>query len=125
MVLPDIGINRLGMLGEMEALLGPSAKQATANLEALYNMPWSTSEYENLRTQFDNLVATPEFPGSYILGRYTNFAFLAVYNDGDEPVDSLQSYIEDINKELSRKRKEFGLPVAEDFKNLETETTVE
>lgn len=110
---------------EMEALLGPSAKQATANLEALYNMPWSTSEYENLRTQFDNLVATPEFPGSYILGRYTNFAFLAVYNDGDEPVDSLQSYIEDINKELSRKRKEFGLPVAEDFKNLETETTVE
>lgn len=103
---------------EMEALLGPSAKQATANLEALYSMPWSTAEYENLRTQFDNLVATPEFPGSYILGRYTNFAFLAVYNDGDEPVDSLQSYIEDINKELSRKRKEFGLPVAEDFKNV-------
>ncbi len=101
---------------EMEALLGPSAKQATANLEALYNMPWSTSEYQNLSDQFDNLQATPEYPGSYILARYGSFAFLAVYNDGDEPVETLQGYLDDINKELTRKRQEFGLPVADDFK---------
>ncbi len=104
---------------EMVALLGPSAKQNTANLEALANMAWSKDEYDNLRAQFNAVQCVPEFPGNYIIGRYTNFAFLDVYNKGDEPVEKMLSYIGDINTELSRKRKEFNLPVAEDFVQLE------
>lgn len=100
---------------EMEALLGPSAKQNTANVEALYSMPWSKSEYDQLSAQFKNMTFTPEFPGGYIIARYAQFAFLGVYNDGDEPVEKLQSYITTINAELSRKRQEFDLPIAEDF----------
>lgn len=98
---------------EMEALLGPSAKQNTANMEALYSMPWSKSEYDNLYAQFQNVTCTPEFPGGYIIARYTQFAFLGVYNNGDEPVEKLLSYITTINAELSRKRDEFGLPTLE------------
>lgn len=100
---------------EMEALLGPSAKQNTANVKALYSMPWSKSEHDQLSAQFKNMTFTPEFPGGYIIARYAQFAFLGVYNNGDEPVEKLQSYITTINAELSRKREEFDLPTVEDF----------
>ena len=100
---------------EMEALLGPSAKQNTANIEALYSMPWSKSEHDNLAAQFKNVTCTPEFPGGYIIARYAQFAFLGVYNNDDEPVEKLLSYITTINDELSRKREEFGLPIAEEY----------
>lgn len=104
---------------EMVALLGPSAKQNTANIEALTNMAWSKDEYDNLRAQFNAVDCTPEFPGSYIIARYTTFAFLDVYNKDAEPIEKLRSYIKDINSEFSRKRKEFNLPVAEDFVEFE------
>ena len=42
------------------------------------------------------------------------FAFLDAVNDGADPVDSLSSYIDEINEELTRKRKEFGLPTTDD-----------
>ncbi len=100
---------------EMEALLGPSAKQNTANIDALYSMPWSKSEFDNLSAQFKAVTCTPEFPGGYIIARYTNFAFLGVYNDGDEPVEKLLSYIPTINEELTRKREEFDLPTSDRY----------
>ncbi len=98
---------------EMVALLGPSAKQPTANIEALADMAWSTEEYNNLFSQFNAVACTPEYPGGYIIGRYASFAFLDVVNNDAEPVDELQSYIVDINVELTRKREEFGLPTTE------------
>ncbi|HBL83614.1 MAG: hypothetical protein A2Y17_09260 [Clostridiales bacterium GWF2_38_85] len=100
---------------EMVALIGPSAKQPTANLDALYNMPWSAEEYKNLYAQFQQVNCTPEFPGGYIISRYAQFAFLNVYNKGDEPIEAMRKYIDDINKELTRKRQEFDLPVTSDF----------
>lgn len=103
---------------EMIALLGPSAKQATANIEALAGMSWSKDEYDNLFAQFNAVECTPEYPGSYIVGRYTNFAFLDVKNDGKDPVEAMRSYIIDINNELTRKRTEFGLPTADDVKDI-------
>ena len=103
---------------EMIALLGPSAKQATANMEALAGMSWSKDEYDNLFAQFNAVECTPEYPGSYIVGRYTNFAFLDVKNDGKDPVEAMRSYINDINAELTRKRTEFGLLTARDIQDM-------
>ena len=57
----------------------------------------------------DHTAAIVAYPGSYILGRYTNFAFLDAYNNHADPVDSLLSYINTINKEITRKRTEFDL----------------
>lgn len=103
---------------EMVALLGPSAKQPTSNINALANMAWSSEEYNNLFSQFSAVACTPEYPGSYIIGRYTNFAYLDVVNNDAEPVEELQSYITDINVELTRKRDEFGLPTTDSIKEM-------
>ena len=98
---------------EMVAIMGPSAKHSTANKFALAEMPWTTTEYQRLEAQFKNLASIPNYPGSYIIGRYTNFAFLAAYNDNANPIVELQSYISTINKEITRKRAEFGLETLE------------
>ena len=94
---------------EMVAILGPSAKHGTANQTALESMPWTADEYEQIQTQFNKLASIPNYPGSYIIGRYTQFAFLDAYDDNAEPATALQSYITTINKEITRKRSEFGL----------------
>jgi hypothetical protein len=103
---------------EMVALLGPSAKQPTSNINALSNMAWSSEEYNNLFSQFKAVACTPEYPGSYIIGRYTNFAYLDVVNNDAEPVEELRSQIVDINVELTRKREEFGLPTSDSIKDM-------
>lgn len=94
---------------EMVAIIGPSAKHATANIQALSEMPWTSAEYEQLSYQFNNLASIPNYPGSYIIGRYTRFAFLAAFEDNADPITELQRYITTINKEITRKREEFGL----------------
>ena len=98
---------------EMIAILGDSAKHGTANIQALETMPWTNREKTNLISQFQNLASIPNYPGSYIIGRYTKFSFLGAYNDGNDPVAKLRSYITIINKEISRKRSEFGLETLE------------
>lgn len=103
---------------EMVALLGPSAKQPTANMEALREMAWSTEESNNLLAQFNAVQCTPEYPGGYIIGRYTTFAFLDVVNKSADPIEEMQSQITDINVELTRKREEFGLPTADSIKEM-------
>ncbi|MBE6564648.1 MAG: extracellular solute-binding protein [Ruminococcaceae bacterium] len=92
---------------ELVAIVGPSSKYNTANIEALESMPWTSREYSNLMLQFENTVGVPEYPGSYIIDRYVSFAFLDVYNDGADAVESLLDIVTDINKEITRKRKEF------------------
>ena len=94
---------------EMAAIIGPSAKQATANTSALASLPWTTDEYTQVAYQFNNLASIPNYPGFYIIDRYAKFAFLDAYNDNADPIDSLLSYITTINKEITRKRTEFGL----------------
>ncbi len=94
---------------ELVAILGPAGKNATANQEALEELPWTSREYQQLMKQMDSTAAITNYPGSYILSRYTNFAFLAAYNNNADPVDSLLSYINTINKEITRKRTEFDL----------------
>ena len=94
---------------ELTALLGTESKHNTANINALKALPWTTSELASLESQFQNLAAIPEYPGSYIIARYVNFAFLDVVNNNADPIQSLREYITAINSELSRKRQEFGL----------------
>ncbi len=98
---------------EMVAIIGPSAKHATANIQALDQMPWTNNEYTQIMAQFKNLASIPNYPGSYIIDRYTGFAFLAAYEDNADPITELKSYINIINKEITRKRQEFELETLE------------
>ncbi|MBQ8289902.1 MAG: extracellular solute-binding protein [Clostridia bacterium] len=107
----------------MVALIGPSAKYESANVKALKNMSWTASEYEAIELQMNHLSSIVNYPGSYIIARYTEFAFLAAVNDGADAVEALSGYIDAINDEIERKRIEFDLPVLEEGQ-LEPPTTV-
>ncbi|MBE6616492.1 MAG: extracellular solute-binding protein [Ruminococcaceae bacterium] len=98
---------------ELVAILGPAAKNATANMEALEELPWTSREYTQLMKQMENTTAIPAYPGTYILARYTNFAFLDAYNNHADPAQSLLNHINAINKEITRKRTEFDLETLE------------
>ena len=98
---------------DLTAVLGAEYKYNTANVTALEELPWTESEATNLASQFENLSAVKEYPGSYIIGRYVNFSFLDVYNNNSDPVQALLEYVVAINSELTRKRSEFGLATME------------
>jgi hypothetical protein len=93
----------------MVALIGPSAKYETANLNAIKDLSWTAKEREAIMNQMDHLSSIVNYPGSYIINRYTQFAFLDAVNESADPIDALSSYIEAINSEIARKRQEFGL----------------
>ena len=98
---------------EIVSIVGIASRPATANRKALEELPWTSEEWANINAQFDSLGAVPNHPGSYYLARYVSFAFLAAYNEGKDPADALLSYVPAINKEITRKRKEFGMEVIE------------
>ncbi len=93
---------------ELVALLGPAGKYATANMAAFNDMSWTASELKEIQNQFNNLQAVPEMPGSYIIARNIEFAFLNVYNNDDVPSEALQDYTKTINAEMQRKRDELN-----------------
>lgn len=100
---------------EMETVLGPAAKQPTANMEALTGMTWSSTEAQSLQKQLEHVKAIPEVPGGYYLSRVLNFAVNRVYNSSgtqnmaENPVEVLSDYVDELNNELKRKREEFGI----------------
>ena len=98
---------------ELVAVVGPSSKNATANTEALKELPWSSREYTNLMKQFEKTVGITEYPGGYIITRYVDFAFMDVYNNGANATEAMLDYVTEINKEITRKRKEFGFDYIE------------
>ena len=91
---------------ELVALLGPAGKYATANMDAFNDMSWTASELKEIQNQFSNLQAVQEMPGSYIIARNIEFAFLNVYNNDYVPSEALQDYTNTINAEFQRKRDE-------------------
>ena len=93
----------------MVALIGPSAKYAAANLGAIRLLSWTTKERDAIEEQIRHLSGIVNYPGSYIIARYTNFAFLDVVNKSADPIDSILNYVPTINAELTRKREEFNM----------------
>lgn len=102
---------------EMEALMGAAARYPTANVEAFESLPWPTEDYEALMNQFKWMKGIPQVPGSYYTWRNVNNAFYRVVIAEDrfrmQPREALMEYVRYINDEITFKRKEFGLPVAE------------
>lgn len=93
----------------IENVLGVAGRVATANLEALNNLPWSSADYRQLLMQLEWVKAIPEIPGSYYLERNIKNAFYTVYDDNEDPREVLQDTVITINDEITSKRREFGL----------------
>lgn len=101
---------------ELESLMGSAARVATANKEAFESLPWPVETYEVLSEQFQWVKGIPQVPGGYYSWRNVNNAFYTVTTDTDTatPREELMDKVIYINDEINYKRKEFGLPLAED-----------
>lgn len=95
---------------EIENVLGVSGRVATANIEALENLPWASKDYKQLVGQLKWVKAIPEIPGSYYTERNIKNAFYTVYNNNEDPRETLQDIVKTINVEITSKREEFNLP---------------
>ena len=102
---------------KMVAILGPSAKYETANINAIDDLSWTADERNAIMNQIDHMSSIVNYPGSYYISRYVKFAFLDAVNKGMDPVEALSTYIDGINAEITRKREEFGLPTGDPPKN--------
>ena len=96
---------------EIEALLGSSARYATANREAFSQLSWSVKDIEVLNEQWDWTVGIREVPGGYYTGRHITNAIRKVLNDKDDTRETIIDYSIKIDEEITRKRREFGLKV--------------
>lgn len=94
---------------ELESLMGPAARYATANVEALRSLPWTVDELRKLNEQWQYVKGVPEVPGGYMTGRHLDNAFRKVVYQKKEPRKTLLDYVRVINEELELKRQEFGL----------------
>lgn len=102
---------------EQEALMGSAARYPTANIEAFDNLPWPSEDYQALKSQFEWMKGIPQVPGGYYSWRNVNNAFYKVVIAEDkqkmQPREALAEYVRYINDEITFKRLEFNLPVAE------------
>ena len=87
--------------------------RTVANMEALNELSWKAEDLEVLNKQAQQVKCLPQYPGSYIVSRYVTFAVNEAYNEGMDPVERLLGYTSAINKEISRKRAEFGFETVE------------
>lgn len=94
---------------EIEIVLGPTARYATANIDAFNKMPWSKKEAELILRQWEHVREIPEVPGSYYTSRNLDNAFRACVVRQENPREMLTYWTNATNMEIKRKLKEFGL----------------
>ena len=94
---------------QIENVMGPAGRNATANLDAFDMLPWKDEEKEALNTQRQWVKDLREVPGSYFVSRCIDNAFRAVLYDSENAREVFEREVEGINREITRKRKELGL----------------
>ncbi len=94
---------------EMEALLGSSARYATANRDAFVQLAWSANDIEVLEEQWNQTVGIREIPGGYYTGRHLSNAVRRVVTNKEDPRETILDYSITIDSEITKKRAEFGL----------------
>ena len=99
---------------EMEALLGSSARYATANKDAFVQLSWSAHDIAELQRQWEWAKGIKEIPGGYYTGRHVTNALRKVTTAKEDPRETIIDYVLQINEEIEKKRKEFNLPMYED-----------
>ena len=96
---------------EIEALLGSSARYATANRDAFSNLSWSMEDISVLNEQWDQTRGIREVPGGYFTGRHISNAIRKSINEKTDSRETIIDYSIKIDEEIEKKRKEFGMPL--------------
>lgn len=92
----------------IEAVLGAGGRYATANVEAMADLPWNEAQLDALSEQMNSLVFVEQLPGSYFTSRAINSAFMTSVLNSENPTEQLLYWSEQINLELTRKIEEFA-----------------
>lgn len=93
---------------ELESLMGSAARYASANVAAVKELPWRPHEIRTLLDQWEWVEGIPPVLGGYYVTRQFDWLFRAVVLDHELLWESIQDYDEAANKEIERKRREFG-----------------
>lgn len=101
---------------EIEAVLGASARYPTANIQALRELSWSAEHLLVLEEGMQDAVGFPEVAGGYYTARNITNAVRKVINRRVDPRETILDYARLIDKEITNKRLEFGLPVPQGAK---------
>lgn len=94
---------------QIEIMLGEQARYNVASISAFQNQMWSSQQSQVLSEQRRWMKGIPQVPGSYFLSRHLNNAFRKVVYNSADVLETLNEYTDVINKELTNKRKEFGI----------------
>jgi ABC-type glycerol-3-phosphate transport system substrate-binding protein len=93
---------------EMEALVGAAARWATANVEAMQQLPWKVEDREQLNAQWDWVEGIPPVLGGYYVTRQFDWLFRAIVLDNEPIRESVLDRNREIDREITRKRIELG-----------------
>ena len=94
---------------EAEAYWGNNWRYLSANINTFERLGWGRDLWPVLQESLDWTIAIPQVPGGYIAGREVRNAFLGVVTDNKNPIDAIFLARDQINNELTIKRREFGL----------------
>lgn len=94
---------------KVETILTTGGRASPANLEAFERLPWTYSQSQVIKEQWEWLYDQPRVPGDYYIGRQLMNAFRSVVYEGRNPREALLSYNQDANVEIQRKRVEYNV----------------
>lgn len=94
---------------EVEKILGPSARNATATVDALKKYDWTDDNLEALLSQWAKVKEIPEVPGGYYVSRAVDQAFWNVTNASENPKDMLLKWADVAQTEIDRKRQQYNI----------------
>lgn len=93
----------------LEGAMGVAARYTPANRKSFDSIKWSESEAAAIKGQWDNIYNVREIPGNYYIERSLTSAIRNTINGKNSIRYNMTKYTNDINNEITRKRKEFGL----------------
>ncbi len=94
---------------ELQALIGVEARWNTANVEALENLPWPREDIAAIQEQWKWFKERPVVLGGYFTDRHIVNAWNRIVLLGWSEREAVEEAVRDINRELEKKREEFGL----------------
>lgn len=93
---------------ELEVTVGSAARYPTANINVAKKLPWPAKDLKIIQESRNRAIGIPPVPGgSYMLTRQFRNAFVAVM-EGEDAIETLHKYSKYIDREIIRKREEFG-----------------
>jgi ABC-type glycerol-3-phosphate transport system substrate-binding protein len=94
---------------ELESLLGVEARWNTANVEALKRLPWHKEDIDAVLEQWEWFREREVVLGGYYTTRHIANMWNEIVLNGKITREAVEEGVREINRELRKKREEFGL----------------